>query len=111
MKIEVAVDLFQPPAGDNLTPVLAEASRIVNSPSCYSEKNSDMVHPHQPPPQPPLGLQRPPINPMTLSHRDECCTMAIQRLPVGYTGNQRDDGSSGYGSPDSETFETLPLHQ
>lgn len=111
MKIEVVVDLFQPPAGDNLTPVLAEGSRIVNSPSCYSEKNSDMVQQQQPPPQLPLGLQRPPINPASVPHRDDCCTMVAQRLPVAYTANHRDDGSSGYGSPDSETFESLPLHQ
>ncbi|XP_023312828.1 LIM/homeobox protein Lhx3-like, partial [Anoplophora glabripennis] len=64
-------------AGDNLTAV--GEGRIVNSPSCYSEKNSDMA------PQGPL------------------------RQPISVV-NHRDDGSSGYGSPDSETFETLP-HQ
>lgn len=111
MKIEVVVDLFQPPAGDNLTPVLAEASRIVNSPSCYSEKNSDMVQPQQQQQQPPLDLQRPLINPVGAPHRDDCFTMSVQRLPMGFSSSHRDDGSSGYGSPDSETFDSLALHQ
>ncbi|KAJ8944298.1 hypothetical protein NQ318_021227 [Aromia moschata] len=66
-------------AGDNLTAV--GEGRIVNSPSCYSEKSSDTV---------PHGPLRQPIS----------------------VANHRDDGSSGYGSPDSETFESsMAPHQ
>ncbi|XP_063927654.1 LIM domain only protein 3-like isoform X1 [Zophobas morio] len=62
------------PAGDNLNGV--GEGRLLTTPSCYSEKSSDMV------------LGGPPRQPIST----------------------RDDGSSGYGSPDSETFEPPPPH-
>ncbi|CAH1370155.1 LIM domain transcription factor LMO4.2-like isoform X1 [Tenebrio molitor] len=61
------------PAGDNLN-----GEGRLTTPSCYSEKSSDMV------------LGGPPRQPISTNHRD--------------------DGSSGYGSPDSETFEPPPPH-
>ncbi|XP_074025944.1 uncharacterized protein isoform X1 [Leptinotarsa decemlineata] len=89
------VSNLQPPAGDNPT---ALNGRIVNSPSCYSEKNLDMALP--PGPQRlPTSLGEAHFPP---SHRGE----------ANLTPNHRgDDGSSGYGSPDSETFEPLLQHQ
>ncbi|CAG9860138.1 unnamed protein product [Phyllotreta striolata] len=97
------VNSLQPPAGGNPT-TLNDGRLVTNSPSCYSEKNSDTAPPPHVPLRQPISLGELPMHhhQLTASHNQ------MLSAPHHLRG---DDGSSGYGSPDSETFEPTPAHQ
>ncbi|XP_072385530.1 uncharacterized protein [Diabrotica undecimpunctata] len=93
------VNNLQPSAGGNPT-TLNDGKRVINSPSCYSEKNSDTVlQPH--------GQLRQPTSlgelPTALHHIQQTIPQQLHTASHHLRG---DDVSSGYGSPDSDTFET-----
>lgn len=98
------VGIFQPPAG-GIPTTLNDGRIVTHSPSCYSEKNSDTA-----PPPPHVQLRQPiSLGDLPMHHHQLSAPHHhLLTIPHHLRG---DDGSSGYGSPDSETFEPTPLHQ